>query len=64
MILFKEELLTFAMASLKSTAFSMDTGRIIVSPDVMTLDEVRALAILWAFTPNRLAAVGERRMNR
>jgi len=52
------------MASLKSTAFSMDTGRIIVSPDVMTLDEVRALAILWAFTPNRLAAVGEKRMNR
>lgn len=44
------------MASLKSTAFSMGTGRIIVSPDVMTLEDVRALAILWAFTPSRLAA--------
>jgi len=44
------------MASLKSTAFSIGTGRIIVSPSVMTLEEVRALAILCAFTPSRLAA--------
>ena len=44
------------MASLKSTAFSMGTGRMIVSPDVITLEEVRALAILWAFTPNKFAA--------
>ena len=50
------EVFTFAIASLKSTAFSMDTGRIIVSPDVITVDEVRALAILCALTPNRLAA--------
>ena len=50
------EVSTFAIASLKSTAFSMDTGRIIVSPDVMTFEEVRALAILWALTPSRLAA--------
>lgn len=48
--------MTFAMASLKSTAFSMGTGRIIVSPDVITFEDVRALAILWAFTPSRLAA--------
>lgn len=51
---------TLAIASLKSTAFSMVTGRLIVSPMVITLDEVRATAILLACTPNRVAAKGEK----
>lgn len=50
---------TLAIASLKSTAFSIDTGRLIVSPIVITFDEVRATAILLACTPNRVAAKGK-----